>query len=286
MPIPGSKGDQREQNALAVAKDPDALSEPLGSFVRFAIVYGRKKGKTVSLNSGRRTEAMQIELRRAHCGTSQFDIYEKASGQCNPPTARPGMSKHQSGEAADMTGSKEWMAQVLRPYGVTRPVSGEDWHFEYKGSDAPSDLRKLAEFMDSQGFTDAEFVEVFGPGGGEDRGGGVVSLTTRAGGFLINLGKGIPIIGGFIDTAEQAYDTATSTYQMVARLSDSLNEIASFFTNPQGWLRIGKGTAGLALVLTGGWLVIGSTVSEALPEELVGSIVKKAKTKPSTGEGS
>ena len=45
---------------------------------------------------GYRSSQSQINLRRAHCGTSEWAIYRKPSYQCRPPTARPGASMHLS----------------------------------------------------------------------------------------------------------------------------------------------------------------------------------------------
>jgi LAS superfamily LD-carboxypeptidase LdcB len=53
--------------------------------------------------SGYRDSANQIALRRAHCGTSNYDIYDKPAFQCSPPTARPGTSNHERGLAIDFT---------------------------------------------------------------------------------------------------------------------------------------------------------------------------------------
>src|SRR5690606_2141618 len=52
---------------------------------------------------GYRDPQQQIELRKAHCGTSQYAIYEMPSSQCSPPTARPGTSMHEQGLAIDFT---------------------------------------------------------------------------------------------------------------------------------------------------------------------------------------
>lgn len=48
---------------------------------------------------GFRTNSEQIALRKANCAG---DIYTKPSGQCRPPTARPGNSMHESGKAFDL----------------------------------------------------------------------------------------------------------------------------------------------------------------------------------------
>jgi peptidoglycan hydrolase CwlO-like protein len=53
--------------------------------------------------SGWRDINDQIALRRAHCGTSNYAIYEAPSSACSPPTARPGSSEHEKGLAVDFT---------------------------------------------------------------------------------------------------------------------------------------------------------------------------------------
>ena len=52
---------------------------------------------------GYRTHDEQIALRRAHCGTSDYAVFEMPADGCSPPTARPGESLHESGLAIDFT---------------------------------------------------------------------------------------------------------------------------------------------------------------------------------------
>lgn len=52
---------------------------------------------------GYRTRDEQIALRRAHCGTSDYAVYDMPADGCSPPTARPGESLHESGLAIDFT---------------------------------------------------------------------------------------------------------------------------------------------------------------------------------------
>lgn len=50
---------------------------------------------------GYRDENGQIEARRSNCGTTDYDIYDKPAGDCVPPTAPPGSSRHETGTAVD-----------------------------------------------------------------------------------------------------------------------------------------------------------------------------------------
>ncbi len=56
----------------------------------------------ISLGGGAfRSHASQISLRRAHCGPSTYDIWQRPSRECRPPTAIPGQSLHEWGLAVD-----------------------------------------------------------------------------------------------------------------------------------------------------------------------------------------
>lgn len=91
--------------------------------------------------SGYRDNEHQIDLRRAHCGTSRYAIYEMPSSQCSPPTARPGASMHEQGLAIDFTCDGvlitartspcyEWLDTNAAQYGLHELSSGaEPWHF-------------------------------------------------------------------------------------------------------------------------------------------------------------
>ena len=92
-----------------------------------------------------RSSERQIELRRAHCGPSNYDIYEKPSNQCSPPTARPGRSMHERGLAIDFTCNGggiissrsgpcwNWLAANAASYGLSN-LPSEAWHFSTSGT--------------------------------------------------------------------------------------------------------------------------------------------------------
>lgn len=96
--------------------------------------------------SGYRDTAQQIELRRAHCGTSDYATYEMPPSQCSPPTARPGESMHERGLAIDFscddtlvtsrsTACYQWLAMHASTYGLIELSSGvEPWHWSTDGS--------------------------------------------------------------------------------------------------------------------------------------------------------
>ena len=92
---------------------------------------------------GYRDPAQQVALRRSHCGSSNYAIYEAPSSSCSPPTARPGTSMHERGLAIDITcggvtigrGSScfGWLASHAAGYGLHN-LPSEPWHWSTDGS--------------------------------------------------------------------------------------------------------------------------------------------------------
>ena len=84
----------------------------------------------------------QIEKRKRHCGTSDYDIYEKPAGDCSPPAATPGHSHHQFGLAIDFYcrdsllmrdncgGAFDWLDCRAAAYGLIN-LPSEPWHWYY-----------------------------------------------------------------------------------------------------------------------------------------------------------
>ena len=101
------------------------------------------RGYTLS-GGGYRSSDSQTALRRAHCGTSEYAIWQMPASQCRPPTARPGRSAHERGLAVDFTyrgsiirsGSSDVyqaLSAVARDFGF-RPLPGEPWHWSTNGN--------------------------------------------------------------------------------------------------------------------------------------------------------
>lgn len=93
---------------------------------------------------GYRDPASQIATRRANCGTTYYDIYEKPASQCVPPTAIPGRSMHERGRAIDFTSSGVlitsrsnpafiWLSNNAGRYGFYN-LPSEPWHWSTNGS--------------------------------------------------------------------------------------------------------------------------------------------------------
>ncbi len=92
---------------------------------------------------GYRDNSRQIELRRQHCGTSEYAIYQMSASQCSPPTARPGFSQHQVGLAVDFTHNGriirsrntavfQAMARIAPDYRFVN-LPSEPWHWSTTG---------------------------------------------------------------------------------------------------------------------------------------------------------
>jgi hypothetical protein len=88
---------------------------------------------------GYRSTASQVLLRAAHCGTTDYDIWQRPSSQCSPATATPGASRHETGEAIDFlrcetraTACYQWLAANAARYGFFNQPS-EAWHWSIDG---------------------------------------------------------------------------------------------------------------------------------------------------------
>ncbi len=114
-------------------------AEPLEGFLAAMQAEGYTLG-----GGGYRSSDAQIRLRRAHCGTSDYAIWEMPASQCRPPTARPGRSAHEQGLAVDFThnGSiiRSRSSAVFQTMQRVAPAFGwinlpsEPWHWSLTGT--------------------------------------------------------------------------------------------------------------------------------------------------------
>jgi hypothetical protein len=118
------------------------VSTSIGSNFARMMNAAAAAGRRMGCNSSFRDPADQIRLRRQNCGTSNYDIYQKPSSQCHPPTAIPGSSQHEKGLAVDLNcngasfgGSScfSWMASNARTYGF-KNYAPEPWHWSTTGT--------------------------------------------------------------------------------------------------------------------------------------------------------
>ena len=88
---------------------------------------------------GYRDSAGQIAARKRNCGTTYYDIYQKPSSQCSPPTAIPGTSMHEKGLAIDFTNCQTrtsscyvWLNANAKAFGLVN-LPSEPWHWSTNG---------------------------------------------------------------------------------------------------------------------------------------------------------
>jgi hypothetical protein len=110
---------------------------------RLAALLSAAEADGITLRgSGYRSRDRQIELRQRHCGPTHFDIWERPSSQCRPPTATPGRSMHERGLAIDFTQhgralTREspgfrWLMQNAARFGF-KNLPSEPWHWSVNG---------------------------------------------------------------------------------------------------------------------------------------------------------
>lgn len=141
--------DQGPTGAGGVPEPTGTLVEVRGIVVDASVAAGLEAllaaaaadGVTLS-GGGHRSYDDQVALRRAHCGTSPYAVYEMAPEACSPPTARPGQSQHEVGLAVDFTCAGAlvtrsdrcfaWLSANAGRFGL-RGLASEPWHFSTTG---------------------------------------------------------------------------------------------------------------------------------------------------------
>ena len=118
------------------------VSASIGGNVRSLLAAASAAGLNMC-GGGYRDPAEQVALRRAHCGTSNYAIYDAPASACSPPTAKPGASMHEQGLAIDFTcgggtigsGSAcfNWLAAHAGAYGL-KNLPSEPWHWSVDGT--------------------------------------------------------------------------------------------------------------------------------------------------------
>jgi hypothetical protein len=139
---------------------PGGLAGPVATPDEIEWVYGIAIHKSIAANleamieaaeadgiilrgAGWRDPSAQIRLRRAHCGTSDYAIWEAPASSCRPPTARPGSSYHEQGLAIDFTENGRsinspnspaylWLRRNAANYGFYN-LPTERWHWSTTG---------------------------------------------------------------------------------------------------------------------------------------------------------
>jgi LAS superfamily LD-carboxypeptidase LdcB len=144
---PAPTGVQAVPGGLATVDCPAGGSITVAAAIAddLAALLGAAYAAGVTLcGSGYRDPEAQIQLRREHCGTSYYAIYEMPASQCDPPTAIPGTSQHEVGLAIDFTCNGggtvsrgttcfSWLSSHADEYGLYN-LPTESWHWSTTGN--------------------------------------------------------------------------------------------------------------------------------------------------------
>jgi D-alanyl-D-alanine carboxypeptidase len=129
-----------------VRVDGIGVNAAVAESVRAMLAAARADGLELADGAGGwRSQASQVALRRAHCGTSDYAIYQMPASRCSPPTAIPGTSQHERGLAIDFTcngrpiGQHDhgnpcylWLSAHAGSYGMHN-LPSEAWHWSTTG---------------------------------------------------------------------------------------------------------------------------------------------------------
>lgn len=114
------------------------VAAELGPYLEQALAAARADGVVLG-GGGFRDSQGQIKVRKNNCGTSYYAIYEMPSGQCTPPTAKPGTSQHEKGLAVDFancndhsTACYQWLDANAGQFGLIN-YPKESWHWSTTG---------------------------------------------------------------------------------------------------------------------------------------------------------
>jgi LAS superfamily LD-carboxypeptidase LdcB len=133
---PSSAGSLTTVRGITVAS---SIADNLAAMLNASDGAGLSLGGT-----GYRSSDGQVATRRANCGTSDYDVYDKPASQCSPPTARPGQSMHEKGLAVDFTNGGRliqsrsdpafrWLSGNASRFGFYN-LPSEPWHWSVNGN--------------------------------------------------------------------------------------------------------------------------------------------------------
>jgi peptidoglycan hydrolase CwlO-like protein len=139
-PIPGSGGGGTGTGGISLCTvNGITINCAISGQVTAMINAARGAGLNLT-GGGYRDPSQQIELRKQHCGTSYYAIYQMSPSACRPPTARPGQSQHEIGLAIDFhncsyrsTACYQWLAGNASRFGFYN-LPSEPWHWSTTGS--------------------------------------------------------------------------------------------------------------------------------------------------------
>ena len=137
-----SRGSGRGSVSTTVVRGIEVATS-IASQLESMLASAQQDGYVLGGN-GYRSSDQQVATRRANCGTSDYDVYEKPASQCSPPTARPGQSMHEQGLAIDFTWNGgvissrsspafQWLRANAARFGFYN-LPSEAWHWSTNGN--------------------------------------------------------------------------------------------------------------------------------------------------------
>ncbi len=134
--LPSGPVERSETSAVGGIRVHNSIAQNL----RDLLAAAQQDGVTLG-GWGWRDHQAQIRLRREHCGTSDYAVWDMPSSQCRPPTARPGRSQHEFGLAVDFTCNGRsiagticfrWLQARAAEFGFFN-LPSEAWHWSTTG---------------------------------------------------------------------------------------------------------------------------------------------------------
>ena len=143
VPAPSVSSGSRSGSPRIVSVRGIEVAEEIADNLAALLAAADRDGVTLD-GSGYRDSATQIFLRKQHCGTSDYAIWDMPSSDCSPPVARPGRSMHEQGLAVDFivgsdlirsrsTSAYGWLVANANRFGFYN-LPSEPWHWSTTGS--------------------------------------------------------------------------------------------------------------------------------------------------------
>lgn len=118
------------------------MHKKLSPLVQKLLIDAQTQFVPMTINVAYRTCDYQLQLRGANCGLGDYNLYQKPSEQCNPPTEPAGRSLHNEGLAIDFACSGyaffesspclTWLKQNAASYNLYNHEL-EAWHWSTTG---------------------------------------------------------------------------------------------------------------------------------------------------------
>jgi hypothetical protein len=193
-----------------------------------ASAYGKSVDVTSGWRSAQEQQRLITEWRQRNPGASDTERRKWV--------ADPGQSKHDIGLAADLAG---WIKQVpaaeLAKYGLWKPMSNEDWHFE------PIETKAIGR--DKQEYLRSIFGQPYSPATGYEKylqagfgKGGTPKPVLKA----VSVGKELPVVGNGIGDPDSNPGAVVNGAPSAAEYAANAQLAASYFM-PSSSSRAGGG---------------------------------------------